>query len=84
MLSWFSPFLIFSFYLDPSPWDHSEFNSLETPSHISPEVSLLSDSKSCQFDNEDEASYRPSSAACSIYIMNFHCPRLAQEAWAMN
>ena len=30
------------------------------------QICLLSDSKSCQFDNDDEASYKPSSAACDI------------------
>lgn len=44
-------FSYFSFLFRPQPmgpyYPHSEFNSLETPSHTSPEVSLLSDSKSC-------------------------------------
>jgi hypothetical protein len=64
----------FSFLFSPQPmgwcYPHSEFNSLETP--ICPqEVCLLSDSKSCQFDNDDEASYKPSSAACDIYVLRF-------------
>lgn len=78
----------FSFLFKPQPMRYATHiqssASLETPSHTSSEVSLLSDPEFCPFDSEDEAPHRPSSATCNIYVLNLSCPRLAQEALEMD